>query len=109
MRPRYFIVLFMLLVSFLTGCNPPAEPPVEMGRLPFSSDALPAHYEDARQQLGRAGFTNIQCEAVTAPSFGFLFREGEIESIWINGNPAFVRQEMVPLDADITIRYYQLS
>lgn len=109
MRPRYFIVLFLLLTSLLTGCNPPAATPSATSGLPFSSDALPDHYEDARRQLEEAGFTNIQCEEVNAPFIGILFREGEIESIRINGNPAFVRQEMVPSDAEITIRYYQSS
>ncbi len=101
-------LLFMLIVG-LTGC---ADTDAHLGevRVPSSSwEQTGENYLDVVAEFEAAGFTNIKVEAVTDLIFGWLTEDGEVESVSINGESSFSKDDWYPIDVEILITYHTFS
>ena len=76
--------------------------------IPFSSDEYPEDilYNGIVELLEKEGFSNIVAEPIEDLILGWLTKDGEIETISINGKEIFDEFESVPFDAEIIIKYH---
>ena len=75
---------------------------------PFAADEIPEDelYESVKKQFEDAGFTNIKGEPIEDLIFGWLTKDGQIESVTINGNKNFDDFESFAFDTDVIIKYH---
>lgn len=89
---------------------PSSEPEIEEPSgiaVPSSASAYKgSNYQAVIQELQKAGFTNIQAEAVEDITSEELSKDGTIESISIDGSNFFEKKERFPVDASIKIIYH---
>ena len=62
-------------------------------------------YQDVQNSLSQAGFTNIDTEIQYDIVFG-LTKEGEVESVSIDGNSEFKKGDLFKKDAQVIITYH---
>ena len=66
-------------------------------------------YNDIITALEVAGFTNIETEAIYDLTVGFLYSDGEMDKVSINGKSDFTKGDVFPCDAKIVIAYHTFS
>lgn len=71
-----------------------------------SQDLKEESIENAREILKSCGFQNIKATNKEDLVVGFFSKEGEVESITINGNKNFSKGDWFPADAIIVITYH---
>lgn len=76
-------------------------------KLPFSSrDLRYEDYRDVETKLKKVGFTNIESVPMGDLITGWLFDEGEVDEVSIDGDTEFSRNSWYDEDAIIQIRYH---
>ncbi len=74
-----------------------------------SDDFKGSNYEDVIDQLTKEGFTNIKTEKKEDLILGWLTKDGEVESVSINGVTVFSSGSRFLPDAEIIITYHTFS
>lgn len=78
-----------------------------MIKISFSSKELDGEdYKDVRTRFEKAGFTIITVEPLRDLITGWINKEGEVESVSINGQTTFSEGDSFPKDAEIRIVYH---
>ena len=63
-------------------------------------------YTDVIKDFEESGFTNIKTEKVEDLIFGWLTKDGEVESVSIGGEVDYSSGEWVPFDTEVIIMYH---
>lgn len=75
--------------------------------IPKSSDEYAGkNYEIVLDELGTAGFTNIETEVLDDLIFGFITKDGDVESVSIDGNKTFSKGTKFMPDATVVVTYH---
>lgn len=89
---------------------PSSEPVIEEPSgiaVPSSATAYKgSNYLTVIQELQKAGYTNIQAEAVEDITSDQISKDGTVESISIDGSAFFEKKERFPADVSIEITYH---
>ena len=86
--------------------NIPVDKPYQISP-PFASSTIKElNYKDAILQFENAGFYNIEKEELDDVKLGLLVKEGEIESITIDGKPEFSTEDEFYDNAIVRITYH---
>lgn len=64
------------------------------------------HYSEIVSDFSEAGFYNFEYDVIDDLVFGFLTKDGDVESVSINGDPDFSSSTLFPTDATVTISYH---
>lgn len=76
-------------------------------RIPSSASAMKGKsYTDVIKDFEESGFTNIKTEKVEDLIFGWLTKDGEVESVSIGGEVDYSSGEWVPFDTEVIITYH---
>ena len=113
-RPVFWVVIvvFVLLVG---GCSSrcagrqAADTASHEGMLqtPLShSETISANYEDIAARFEKAGFTNVNTQALGDMVTGLLMDEGDVDEVSIDGETTFDKGDWYAQDAKIAIRYH---
>ena len=81
---------------------------IKMVYVPFSSKEIPKEkpFDSIKQQFDDAGFTNVKGEAIEDLIFGWLTKDGEIETILIGGKESFDAYDTFAFDTQVIIKYH---
>lgn len=71
-----------------------------------STEALNLDYEELEQKLRNAGFDNIKLYPIEDVKIGVFTKEGEIESVTIDGQSSFKKSSIFKADSEIVIKYH---
>lgn len=106
MRKTFVGILIGLLLVF-AGCDDSDE---DNGKIevPFSSEDTVDNmlYTDAENELTDSGFTNIKAVPIEDLITGWLTKDGEIESISIDGDTDFVSGRKYDPGVEVEIQYH---
>jgi len=78
-------------------------------QMPFSSADVEAEsmdYSDVMWDLMWAGFSNVEANALDDLTIGFLYSDGEVEEVSINGKTNFNEGKRVKKNAKIVVTYH---
>ena len=106
MRKTFVGILIGLLLVF-AGCDDSAEDDGKI-EVPFSSEDAVDNmlYTDAENELTNSGFTNIKAVPVEDLITGWLTKDGEIESISIDGDTDFISGRKYDPGVEVEIQYH---
>lgn len=106
MRRVLSLILAIVMLFSLAACGTEDNHTGEL-QLPASSwEQTGKNYLDIVQVFEDAGFTNIKTEAIDDLVFGWLTKDGEIESISINGESSYSKGDWYPATSEIIITYH---
>ena len=99
------ILLITMLIATLSGCasdnhDNEVKPPQQ------KSDLIGKNYEEVVKAFENAGFTNIETEKIDDLIFGWFTKDGEVESVTIDGSSSFSTAKWYPKDAVVHISYH---
>ena len=98
-------MLFMCIL--LSGCGNSDDGRI---RMPFRSGSYSGMtYQDAVSKLEEAGFTNISFEALGDLITGWMYKDGEVKSITVDGDDTFNGDSKYLPDAPIIISYHSFD
>lgn len=72
----------------------------------YSSELLEKHYTEVVSIFESRGFINIKTNALEDLITGWITKDGEVESVTINGDAEFNKREVFPKDAIVVITYH---
>ena len=64
------------------------------------------HYEEIAQDFTDAGFTDISYDIIDDLVLGWFTKDGDVESVTINGDTEFDTKSLYPYDASVVISYH---
>jgi len=103
--------LLALLVSFtmvfsITGCDN-SEDHIGEAKTPSGSSVQKGRsYQDVVEDFEEQGFTNIQLEELDDLVTGWLTKEGEVESVSVDGDEGYSADAWYPNDVAVVITYH---
>ena len=102
------LVLSVVALFLLGACSGNTENKASnIIKLPISSEDInKKNYKTIVNQLNDAGFTNIKTEKIEDLVTGWLKKDGQIESVSINGETEFSEGQELPKNAKITVIYH---
>ena len=102
------LVLSVVALFLLGACSGNTENKASnIIKLPISSEDInKKNYKTIVNQLEDAGFTNVKTEKIEDLVTGWLKKDGQIESVSINGETKFSEGEELPKNAKITVVYH---
>ncbi|MCL1858309.1 MAG: hypothetical protein FWF92_03660 [Oscillospiraceae bacterium] len=122
-KPYIFALLFVLTMAFsLTACsgsnnnldnssgnnNTPSESKT-VSFLYSANDYIGKDYQSISASLTEAGFTKVSALPIEDLDLIESDKEGNIESVSINGNNNFSTQDSFPTDSEVVISYHSLK
>ena len=107
MRKRMIAVSLIGLILVFTGCDDSTEDDEKI-EVPFSSENAVDDmlYTDAENELIDSGFTNIKAVPIEDLITGWLTKDGEIESISIDGDTDFISGRKYDPGVEVEIQYH---
>ncbi len=103
-RLNKVIILFFLMVTVFSACKNPHEGQIQA---PDSGSSFKGeNYKDVKTQFELAGFRNIELEPIEDLVIGFLKKDGDVESVSIDGKTDFIKGDWFTDDSKILIRYH---
>lgn len=67
------------------------------------------NYRNVISELENVGFTNIRTEVIYDLYTGWMVKDGEVESVSINGNSSFIEGQTFKQTAEIVVTYHTFS
>ena len=107
MMRKMFVGIFIGLLLVFAGCDDSAEDDGNI-EVPFSSEDAVDNmlYTDAENELTGSGFTNIKAVPIEDLITGWLTKDGEIESISIDGDTDFISGRKYDPGVEVEIQYH---
>ena len=97
--------VIMVLVLF-TACGKEENREGQL-QIPIGSSAADGkYYEDIVKQFQTAGFTDVTTREVPDLINGWINKEGDVESVSVNGDTSFSKDDWVAQDASIVVAYH---
>ena len=104
---KKFLSLCMALTMMfcITGCG--SEGHDGEAKTPSASSVQKGrNYQDVYSQFEEKGFTNIRFEALDDLVTGWLTKDGEVESVSVDGDTGYSADRWYPADAEVIITYH---
>lgn len=101
-----FLLLLLINVSALAAEERQTISSEEIVVPSNSSDFKGENYADVVRELTDAGFVNVHSIAMSDLLFGLLTKEGEVETVSIDGITEYEKDVSVPPDAEIIVKYH---
>ena len=101
-------ILSIIVILFLSSCSENKDNFQSTNiKLPISSKNInKKNYKVVVNQLKDAGFTDVKTDKIEDLVTGWLKKDGEIESVTINGDTDFTEGQEFPKNAKITVIYH---
>lgn len=96
----------LLLLVFCTSCGEKATHEGEVQAPIESSAASGKNYEDVVKQFKTAGFKEVSTREIPDLITGWLTKDGEVESVSINGDTEYSTNIWFPQDASVVVAYH---
>lgn len=103
------IILSALFLVSLTGCNDTTSHEGEAKTPSGSSVQQGRNYQDVVKEFEENGFTNIKTETIDDLITGWLTKEGEVESVSVDGDVDYSPDDWYPNDTEVVITYHTFS
>ncbi len=104
---KRFLSLCMALVMIfgIAGCS--SEGHEGEARTPSGSSAQKGRdHQEVYRAFEEKGFTNIRFEALDDLVFGWLTKDGEVESVSVDGDTGYSADKWYPVDVEVIITYH---
>lgn len=98
-----FVLVLASLLMIGLGSAPPSDGRL---RMPEASTFEGENYQDVLTELQQAGFTNIETDVLDDLVFGWLTKDGDVESVSVDGNEDYSADVWYPNDVEIVITYH---
>lgn len=109
MKKRRIIInllsVLVLLILF-TACGKEENREGQLQIPVGSSSAEGKYYEDIVKQFQTAGFTDVTTREVPDLINGWINKEGDVESVSINGDTSFSKDDWVSQDSSVVVAYH---
>ncbi len=104
MKRKFILTFIVLTILMLVGCTNKNDGKIKM---PNGVNAYEgANYQEVVNELKTAGFTNIKTKKMDDVVLGFFAKDGEVESVSINGSTVFSSDSRFESNAEIIITYH---
>ena len=104
MKRSIVVALSVIFCIMLVACSGNSSEMIKMSA--SASDYQGKDYRDIMHELSGRGFTNIQTEKLEDLIKGWLTKDGEVESISIDGNSEFTKGDKFDKNVKIVITYH---
>lgn len=102
-----WLVLLSVLCLTLMACGSEKENHDGEAKTPSSASSLEGmNYQDVITKFEKNGFTNITTETIDDLITGWLTKEGEVESVSVDGEADFANGSWYSVDAPVIISYH---
>lgn len=100
------LVLAIIMVLSLASCGD-SESHVGEARSPsVSSSQKGRNYQEVISDFEKEGFTNIKTEVLDDLITGWLKKDGEVESVSVDGDEEYLAGRWFPNDVEVVIKYH---
>ena len=103
------VVLVSLLVVVVSGCSKGEEEDTQVKVNYEVSDLVGENYKDVETNLKNNGFENIELKKEEDLITGWLTKDGEVESVAIDGNEEFVKEDKFDKDVAVQVVYHTFA
>jgi len=105
--PTILIVVVCILVIALLGRGEKSNTHEGEAKTPYSSnDQKGKNYQDVIEAFKSEGFTNVKIEEVDDLITGWIVKEGDVESVLVDGYKDYKVNAWYPNDAEVIVTYH---
>lgn len=105
MKKLLSLCLALLMIFGIVGCG--ADSHEGEAKTPSASSVQQGRdYRDVYDTFAEKGFTNIQFEVLDDLVTGWLTKDGEVESVSVDGDTGYSADKWYPADVEIVISYH---
>lgn len=105
MRKLLSFCVALLMLFTIAGCS--SEGHDGEAKTPSGSNAQKGRdYQEVYKQFEKKGFTNIQFEVLDDLVTGWLTKDGEVESVSVDGDTDYSSDKWYPADVEVIITYH---
>lgn len=105
MKKFLSLCIAIVMVFSIAGCS--SEGHEGQAKTPSGSSVQHGRdYQEVYEQFEEKGFTNIQFEALDDLVTGWLTKDGEVESVSVDGDTGYSTDEWYPADVEVIITYH---
>jgi hypothetical protein len=110
MKNKFWVIMlvFILALSF-TACGDSSKHEGEAKTPSASSTQKGRDYQDVVDKFKEKGFTNIKTEALEDLVTGWMTKDGEVESVSVDGDGDYSADVWYPSDVQVIITYHTFS
>lgn len=105
MKKLLSLCMAVIMVFSIAGCN--SEGHEGQAKTPSGSSVQQGrNYQEVYEQFEKKGFTNIQFEVLDDLVTGWLTKDGEVESVSVDGDTGYSADKWYPADVEVIITYH---
>lgn len=105
MRKLLSLCMAIVMVFSIAGCS--SEGHEGQAKTPSGSSVQQGRdYQEVYEQFEKKGFTNIQFEVLDDLVTGWLTKDGEVESVSVDGDTGYSADKWYPADVEVIITYH---
>lgn len=105
MRKLFSLCMVIVMVFSIAGCS--SEGHEGQAKTPSGSSVQQGRdYQQVYEQFEKKGFTNIQFEILDDLVTGWLTKDGEVESVSVDGDTGYSADKWYPADVEVIITYH---
>lgn len=105
MRKLFSLCMAIVMVFSIAGCS--SEGHEGQAKTPSGSSVQHGRdYQEVYEQFEKKGFTNIQFEILDDLVTGWLTKDGEVESVSVDGDTGYSADKWYPADVEVIITYH---
>lgn len=110
MKKIISVIMLLMFVLTLTACGNNSKEHDGQAKTPSASSAQKGrNYEDVVKDFEDKGFTNIRTETIDDLVTGWLTKDGEVESVSVDGNKDYSADKWYQKDVTVIITYHVFS
>lgn len=105
MKKLLSLCMAIVMVFSIAGCS--SEGHEGQAKTPSGSSVQQGRdYQEVYEQFEKKGFTNIQFEVLDDLVTGWLTKDGEVESVSVDGDTGYSADKWYPADVEVIITYH---
>lgn len=105
MKKFLSLCMTIVMVFSIAGCS--SEGHEGQAKTPSGSSVQHGRdYQEVYEQFEKKGFTNIQFEVLDDLVTGWLTKDGEVESVSVDGDTGYSADKWYPADVEVIITYH---
>lgn len=105
MKKLLSLCIAIVMVFSIAGCS--SEGHEGQAKTPSGSSVQQGRdYQEVYEQFEKKGFTNIQFEVLDDLVTGWLTKDGEVESVSVDGDTGYSADKWYPADVEVIITYH---
>lgn len=105
MKKLLSLCMVLLMIFTITGCS--SEGHDGEAKTPSGSSIQKGrNYQDVYKQFEEKGFTNIRFEVIDDLMTGWLTKDGEVESVSVDGDVEYSADKWYPANIEVIITYH---